>query len=178
MRPQFHHIDAHTEQERSIRARDPTAPPSRVIEARAVHMTVKNPVDGEEDTTDTMAERIIATQGEPWKHHQYIDEDDTAAWESFGENLFVGGPIEEVEDLQNKVPTLSSAFDDTEYLNLISTPRDASKLSTSKKVRTSGKGKEKAGTVVEEQSDDSFEDISSDSDLEERPAETILPIVT
>lgn len=171
MRPQFHHIDAHTEQERAVRARDPGAAPARVIEPRAVHMTVKNPVDGEEDTTDTMHERITATQAENWRHHKYVDEDDTLAWESFGENLFVGGPVEEAEDLQNKVPRLVSGYNDNEYLNSISAPRDASRLSRSKKVRKSQKGKEKEGAVVEEDSDSPLSDIPSDSEPEDNPTE-------
>jgi DNA-directed RNA polymerase-3 subunit RPC5 len=172
MRPQFHHIDAHTEQERAIRARDPNAPPARVIEPRAVHMTVKNPVDGEEDTTDTMAERITATQGENWRYHQYIDEDDVAAWESFGENLFIGGPVEENDELRLKVPRLASAFDDNEYLNSISAPRGARRLSRSKRVRKSRKGKEKEGVVVDEDSDSTLSDIPSESDTEDHPVQT------
>merc|ERR1719262_1567090 len=77
MRPQFHHIDAQTEQDRAGRARDPAAGPRAPPDARAIHMTVKSNVDGEEDTTDTMAARITLAQSEAWKSHRYVDEEDT-----------------------------------------------------------------------------------------------------
>lgn len=162
MRPQFHHIDAHSEQERLGRPRDPGTMPARVSEARAIHMTVKSSVDGEEDSTDTMAERISAAQQEPWRSHRYVDEDSSEAWDAFHENLFVGaeGEIEDNEELQEKVPKLVSRLDDGAYLDTISAPRDAARLSRSKMVRKDrgrkkGKGKEKDTAGDGEDSDTS-----------------------
>jgi DNA-directed RNA polymerase-3 subunit RPC5 len=137
-------------------------------------MTVKNTVDGEEDSTDTMQERIIATQAEPWRHHSYIDENDHAAWESYDGNLFVGGGEKDNEELQRRVPKLVSAFDDAEYLNIISAPRDATRLSRRKRAREDPKGKGKEGADDGEQSDSTItlSDGLSDSETEDRPAAT------
>lgn len=146
MRPQFHHIDALSEQEHQLRARDPGAAPTRALEARAIHMTVKSTVDGEEDTTDTMAERIMATQQEPWTHHSYIDEDSADAWETFHENLFVSNEVVENQELTEQTRNLSSAVEDTELLDTISVTTDAAKVSrrkTSKREKTKRKVKEK-----------------------------------
>ena len=165
MRPQFHHIDAHSEQERFGRGRDP-ALATRVQEARAIHMTVKSNIDGEEETTDTMAKRISAAQTEAWKSHRYVDEEDDDAWNTYEQNLFVGtqAGVDENEDLFGKVPKLLSALDDGEYLDFISAPRDAAKLSRSKRVRRTrnqGKGKEKATEGAES---DTSSTLSSDSE--------------
>jgi len=168
MRPQFHHIDAHSEQERFGRVRDP-AMAARVQEARAIHMTVKTNVDGEEETTDTMAERISAAQAEHWKTQQYIDEDDGEAWQAYHQHLFVGAStgLESNEDLLAHMPPLKSALDDTEYLDTISAPRDAAKLSRSKKVR---KNREKKGKGTENATDGAESDASST--LSEPPSES------
>jgi len=172
MRPQFHHIDAHSEQERFGRARDP-AMAARVQEARAIHMTVKTNVDGEEETTDTMAERISAAQAEHWKTQQYIDEDDGEAWEAFHKHLFVGANtgLETNEELLAHMPPLKSALDDIEYLDTISAPRDAAKLSRSKKVRKNrdknGKGKENAAEGAESDTSSTLSDPPSDSESDE-----------
>jgi DNA-directed RNA polymerase III subunit RPC5 len=175
MRPQFHHIDAHTEQERFGRVRDP-AMATRVPEARAIHMTVKSNVDGEEETTDTMAERIAAAQSEAWKTQRYVDEDDVEAWAAYEKHLFVGAAagLENNEDLQANMPQLKSALDDAEYLDTISAPRDAAKLSRSKKVgkkrNNKGKGKENAAEGAESDSSSTISDSASDSGSDEDDA--------
>ncbi len=160
MRPQFHHIDAHTEQERFGRVRDP-AMATRVPEARAIHMTVKSNVDGEEESTDTMAERIAAAQSEAWKTQRYVDEDDVEAWTAYEKHLFVGASagLENNEDLLANMPQLKSALDDAEYLDTISAPRDEAKLSRSKK----GKGKENAAEGAESDGSGTLSDSGSDS---------------
>lgn len=134
-------------------------------------MTVKNAVDGEEDTSNTMQERITATQAEAWAHHRYVDEDDNAAWESYDVNLFVGRSDEDNDELQHRVPKLLSAVDDVDYLNIISAPRDAAKLSRSKKVKTDQNGKGKEGADDGEKSDSTItlSDSPSDSEIEDRP---------
>ena len=137
-------------------------------------MTVKSSVDGEEDSTDTMAERITAAQQEPWRNHRYIDEDSSEAWDAFHENLFVGaeGRMEEDEELQAKVPKLVSGLDDGAYLDTISAPRDAARLSRSKRVkkdpnRKTAKSKEKEAAGDEESdSSSTLSDLPSNSETE------------
>lgn len=145
MRPQFHHIDALAEQHKAAAPRDA---PARVQEARAIHMTVKSSIDGEEDSTDTMVERIATTQAEVWKSHRYIDEDTNEAWEAFEESLFVGGEreLDPNEPLADKVPELVTSLDDGEYLDAVSAPRDAAEPPRHKKPkkRKDKKGKGKA----------------------------------
>lgn len=158
MRPQFHHIDARTEQERTSRAREPTAGSAQ---ARAIHMTVKSKVDGEESTVDTMGERITAAQAEKWKTHKYVDEDEDEAWKFYNENLIIGAEekIEDTEELKMNMPKLATALANMEYMDTISAPTDPAKLSRSKKVKKSkdkkGKGKEvvdENGVVVDDES--------------------------
>lgn len=170
MRAQFHHIDAHAELERQGRPRDP-ALAARVTEARAVHMTVRNPVDGEEESTDTMAERISATQAEAWRKHSYVDENAQEAWQWY-EDLFVGGASQHNPDLVNIVPALKSALEDSEFLDAISAPRDAARLSRSKrgkkdKEKDKGKGKEKAVDGDGDESASTLSDPPTDSDDED-----------
>jgi DNA-directed RNA polymerase-3 subunit RPC5 len=123
-------------------------------------MTVKSTVDGEEDTSDTMAERITATQQEPWTHHRYIDEDSADAWETFHENLFATNEVIENHELVEQTENLSSRFEDSELLDTISVTRDAAKMSRKKTglaERSKGKRKEKeaeaAAAADGEQSD-------------------------
>ena len=123
MHPQFHHIDAQTELERG-KTRDPAA---RGGEPRSIHMTVKPTGDGEEETTDTMAERIRAVQEESWQKLKYVDEDSMEAWEAFNESLFV-------EDV-DAVPKLVSSMAPSIYLDTISAPRAPAKLAKLSKMR-------------------------------------------
>ncbi|KAH8808853.1 Sin-like protein conserved region-domain-containing protein [Xylogone sp. PMI_703] len=133
MRPQFHHLDAQAEQDRLSRPRDPNATNARPSEARAIHMTVKSTVDGEDDTMDNMATRISNTQAESWKRLRFIDENSAEAWEVFHEHLFIGqgNDKEAQEDSLSKVPKLRSGFGDAQYMDAISAPLDAAKLSRS-----------------------------------------------
>ena len=160
MRPQFHHIDALSEHKKMNAVRETPAVTSA---ARAIHMSVRSGVDGEEDNNDTMARRIAATQAENWKHHRYVDEDTEEAWSIYHENLFVGGDVgvelETNDELLQKLPKLATSLDDTEYLDTISAPGDEAKLSRSKEKKRKGKGKGKQSAI----------DIGSseDSDMEE-----------
>lgn len=124
LRPQFHHIDAQTELERR-QSREPTA--TRSVDPRAIHMTVKPTVDGEEETTDTMAERIRAVQEEPWRKLEYVDEDSVDAWELYNDNLFV--------EAKETLPQLVSSMTGSEYLDTISAPRAPAKLARLSKLR-------------------------------------------
>jgi DNA-directed RNA polymerase-3 subunit RPC5 len=162
MRPQFHHIDAHAEQERHARARDPASMPARAPEARAIHMTVKASVDGEDDTTDTMAERITATQAESWQDHQFIDEDDEAAWNTFEQNLFVEAVVDPHVLLESDLSLLSVAKD-PELLDTTSVPRETAKLSRNKKIRREKRSRRKEPVLEADQSHSSGT-LSSDSE--------------
>lgn len=120
MRPQFHHIDATAEIER-LAKRGETATAPRA--ATGVHMTVKQLGEGVE--VETMGERIRKAQEEKWRKMKYIDDESAAAWDTFNE-LFV-------EDPESK-PMLVSGITDEEYLDKISAPRDAARLSKAKEV--------------------------------------------
>ena len=127
-------------------------------------MTVKSSIDGEEDTTDTMAMRIASVQSESWRNYRYIDEDSAEAWDAFHENLFVrsgDGMEEDEEDLKNKVPALVSKFDDLEYLDTISAPLDAVTLSRSKKIRRDRKRNRAKTTAKGDPEDEAESDASS-----------------
>jgi DNA-directed RNA polymerase III subunit RPC5 len=162
MRPQFHHIDAHTELEHQLRARDPSAAAARSFEARAVHMTVKSSIDGEEDTGENMTERITTVQQEPWTHHRYVDEDSADAWETFDGDLFVYDEVVEKQGRPEQIQHLASGFEDEELLDTISVTRDAAKLSRKKagiaekgKGKGKGKGKDKEAAADGDDSDSS-----------------------
>jgi DNA-directed RNA polymerase-3 subunit RPC5 len=124
LRPQFHHIDAQTELERR-QSREPIV--ARSADPRAIHMTVKPTVDGEEETTDTMAERIRAVQEEPWRKLKFVDEDSIEAWELFNDSLFV--------ENTEIIPQLVSSMTGSEYLDTISAPRAPAKLARLSKLR-------------------------------------------
>lgn len=154
MRPQFHHIDARMEQERSIRARD-SAVGAPAAQARAIHMTVKSRVDGEDSTMDNMGERITAAQAEKWKAHTFIDEEDNRAWLTYDENMFVGSEYaaESTDELKKHLPELSSSLMNMEYMDTISAPNDFARLSRTRAQKKKKKGKGK-GTVDGAEADD------------------------
>jgi DNA-directed RNA polymerase-3 subunit RPC5 len=149
MRPQFHHIDAKMEQERSSRARD-AAIGAPTAQARAIHMTVKSRVDGEDSTTDNMGERITAAQQEKWKVHRWVDEEEEEAWQFYGDNMFVGAEdrVDTTEELKEKYPVLESSLMNMEYMDTISAPNDFARLSrTRAQKKKGGKGKENGAEI-------------------------------
>jgi DNA-directed RNA polymerase-3 subunit RPC5 len=105
-------------------------------------MTVKSSIDGEEDTTENMTERITATQQENWNHLRFVDEDSSDAWDAFRENLFVGDEVLEKQESLERALNLSSGFEDMALLDTISATRDAAKLSRNKALK-SNKEREK-----------------------------------
>lgn len=125
MRPQFHHVDATAEADARNAAR---AAPTRPQEARAVHLTARSVIDGEEDNDDTMAERIAAVQAEPWKSFRVIDENSDGAWKTFEDTMFVGdGELKTSEDLRAAVPKLKSVWNNAEYLEALAPKRTTGK---------------------------------------------------
>jgi len=169
LRPQFHHIDAAAEQDRLSRARDAGA--GRVTEARALHMSVKSAIDGEENTTTTMADRIAAVQAEPWRRHDFVDSDDPRSWKVFNENFFAGGAMgQDTEQLKNKVPKLVSGVTDDQYMDMILPPRGKAALykkkKAAKKVKKEQELKKEKGkeAAVEDDSSSTMSDSSSSSE--------------
>ena len=170
LRPQFHHIDAAAEQDRLNRARDAGA--GRVTEARALHMTVKSAIDGEENQTTSMADRITAIQNEPWRRHDFVDSDDPRSWKVFNENFFVGGAMgQDTEELKKKIPKLVSGVTDDQYMDMILPPRGKAaqykKQKAAKKAKKEQglkKGKGKQATVGEDDSSSTMSDSSSSSE--------------
>ncbi|OAQ68801.1 DNA-directed RNA polymerase III complex subunit Rpc37 [Pochonia chlamydosporia 170] len=103
LRPQLHHLDATTQQERNASASaSKEAAGSSSTAARAIHMTIKNTADGDAVTTETMADRLRFVQTENWRKMRYTDENEEAAWEVYNESLFLQPKAEETEDAEGE----------------------------------------------------------------------------
>ncbi|KAI5866494.1 hypothetical protein GGS23DRAFT_274210 [Durotheca rogersii] len=102
LRPQLHHLDAHTEQERLSRPREGiigaggAAPAGKdsggaggsTGTARAIHMSIKSAnTDSGELTVDTMSSRLRQVQLEPWMKLKYEDDESSKSWNMFTNNL-------------------------------------------------------------------------------------------
>lgn len=99
-------------------------------------MTIKTTGDGERVTTETMADRLRAVQGEPWRKMRYTDENDEAAWDVYNESLFLrtkgenetekkdknkeGEPAPEEPELEEAVPRFATKWGDKELLEAVS----------------------------------------------------------
>lgn len=133
LRPQLHHLDAATAQERQSSAaasKDGAAPAAPT--ARAIHMTIKTTAEGADGvSTETMADRLRSVQTEPWRKMRYTDENEETAWEVYNDSLFLrprpetageqGAPAADAErDLEELVPTLGNKWDDKQFLESIS----------------------------------------------------------
>ncbi|KAH0526814.1 hypothetical protein TsFJ059_010095 [Trichoderma semiorbis] len=133
LRPQLHHLDAATAQERQSSAaasKDGAAPAAPT--ARAIHMTIKTTAEGADGvSTETMADRLRSVQTEPWRKMRYTDENEETAWEVYNDSLFLrprpepageqGAPAGDADrDLEELVPTLGNKWDDTQFLESIS----------------------------------------------------------
>jgi DNA-directed RNA polymerase-3 subunit RPC5 len=166
--------------ERAGKTREP-ALSGRMQEARAVHMTVKSNIDGEEDSMDSMAKRITSAQSEAWKSHSYIDEDTEVAWTEYKESMFVGNERGgDIDDVLKTLPKLRSSLNNSEYLDTISAPRNTIKLPKKKAIKKEkvDKGKQIAvdgadgdeeGAGAVEVGQDTYSDLSdppSDMDLD------------
>ncbi|KAI1734715.1 Sin-like protein conserved region-domain-containing protein [Xylaria scruposa] len=96
LRPQLHHIDAMTEQERASRregagamsSKDGVPATASAAGARAIHMSIKSADSGGgELTTETMADRLRTVQTEAWSRLQYEDDESAKSWTVFNNNL-------------------------------------------------------------------------------------------
>lgn len=96
LRPQLHHIDATTEQERLAATRGGGAGAGAAATkdvARAIHMTVKQNTDGSEEIVqETMADRLKKVQLEAWKKMRYVHEEASDSWAVAEEALFLHQP--------------------------------------------------------------------------------------
>ncbi|KAF3060965.1 hypothetical protein GL218_03337 [Daldinia childiae] len=111
LRPQLHHLDAYTEQERLSRPREGMAAPGPAAgtgkesgatgsgtqggagAAKAIHMSIKSAggTENGELVVDTMIERLRKVQMEPWSKLKYEDEDSDKAWHMFTNHLVYPG---------------------------------------------------------------------------------------
>ncbi|EPS43315.1 hypothetical protein H072_2688 [Dactylellina haptotyla CBS 200.50] len=88
LRPQFHHIDIMTEQERANQKamREMNNPnPAKPVEARAVNLSVKA-ASGDNRTltaAEQLSKDIRMEEDEPWREIEWIDQDDDEAWQMF-----------------------------------------------------------------------------------------------
>ncbi|KAK6356542.1 hypothetical protein TWF718_000897 [Orbilia javanica] len=88
LRPQFHHIDIMTEQERASQKamremNNPQGP--KAAEARAVNLSVKT-ASGDNRTltaAEQLAKDIRLEEDEPWREIEWVDQDDDEAWQMF-----------------------------------------------------------------------------------------------
>ncbi|KAI9799836.1 MAG: hypothetical protein M1825_004397 [Sarcosagium campestre] len=112
LRPQFHHLDASTEQERQTvrqqQQQQSQAMGSRQPDSRAVQMTAKA-ADGEDIDMARTTQTLKAAQDEIWASLDYADEKKSnEAWEAY-ERLFASS--------REKSSTLHSASAGTDYVN-------------------------------------------------------------
>ncbi|KAL7932951.1 Sin-like protein conserved region domain-containing protein [Trichoderma chlorosporum] len=131
LRPQLHHLDAATAQERQSSAaasKEGAAPAAPT--ARAIHMSIKTTADGADGvSTETMADRLRSVQTEPWRKMRYTDENEETAWEVYNDSLFLrprpdpaaeGAAPDADRELEELVPTLGNKWDDKQFLESIS----------------------------------------------------------
>ncbi|KAI9836628.1 MAG: hypothetical protein M1819_001262 [Sarea resinae] len=115
MRPQFHHLDATVEHERSLtRSQRDAANPPRTTEARLVQMTVKSS-DGDDIDMGETSRLLRAALEESWQKMTYYDEDSPDSWTTYHDKLF----LHSADD----APLLESNMSNDAYLDAISAPR-------------------------------------------------------
>lgn len=146
LRPQPHHIDASSEQERNARGLGgggggAAAAPTKEA-ARAIHMTIKQSKDGGDDeiVQETMADRLKKVQTETWRKMRYVDDESSDAWAMSDEVLYVdagggakgkdaegaggggggGGGSHAVAGLAHKVAALSTGWREVSMLETTS----------------------------------------------------------
>ncbi|MCJ1403513.1 hypothetical protein MMC11_006736 [Xylographa trunciseda] len=113
--PQFHHLDAMTDNERaSTRALREAENPPPETEARAVNMAVKSN-DNEELDMGQVAKELRDIDEEPWQELEWIDEDDARAFETYEEELILDKELQSTQ--------LVSAMTKQQYLDALSAPR-------------------------------------------------------
>ncbi|KAL1843193.1 hypothetical protein VTJ49DRAFT_2744 [Mycothermus thermophilus] len=99
LRPVPHHIDAATEQDRLSRGAAATgasggaggADKAGASAARAIHMTIKSAMDGDNDgvATETIVDRLRRVQTESWRRMEWVHDEAEMAWEAYNECLLL-----------------------------------------------------------------------------------------
>lgn len=104
LRPQPHHIDAVAEQEKTARGLNAAAGPPPKEAARAIHMTIKQTVDGGDDelVQETMADRLKRVQNETWRKMRYIHEEDADSWAMSEEVLYTANDTEQEQQAEGE----------------------------------------------------------------------------
>jgi hypothetical protein len=90
-------------------------------------MSIKSTADGEEDATDTIADRLRSVQEEPWRFFKYNDEESFEAWDAYSQQLFV-------QDADN-VPKLVSSLNKRQFLDVITVPAALQKIQEVRKIK-------------------------------------------
>lgn len=124
MRPQFHHIDAEDQRNRTAASRaaaaaaeggaDRPAAPARALQQSYRDLNDDKDKDAPERK---MRETLQAAEEEEWSYLQYVDEQEDTAFDAFNHSMFVNGPY--------TAPALKSEWSEEKYLNEISPARHA-----------------------------------------------------
>ncbi|KAF3932297.1 hypothetical protein ABW19_dt0205629 [Dactylella cylindrospora] len=115
LRPQFHHIDIMTEQERANQKaiREMNNPSTaKPMEARAVNLQVKA-ASGDNRTltaAEQLSKDIRQEEDEPWREIEWVDQDEDEAWQMFA-NVHKQEPV-----------PLNNVLTKAEYFKWCSTP--------------------------------------------------------
>ncbi|MCJ1249852.1 hypothetical protein MMC30_007078 [Trapelia coarctata] len=113
--PQFHHLDAMTDNDRAfIRATRDAENPAPESEARVVNMAVKS-TDSEELDMGQISKQLREIEEEPWQRLEWIDEDDIRSVQTYNGQL--------VLNKESQGTTLVSAMTKQQYLDAVSAPR-------------------------------------------------------
>ncbi|KAI9753912.1 MAG: hypothetical protein M4579_004933 [Chaenotheca gracillima] len=168
--PQFHHIDAASEQELTAGAaarnaargggeEGAAAVEPKEKEAKAVQMSNKPVIDGEEVDMAKTVNMLKAFQEENWLRHPYEDENSASAWTAY-DKFFLFNP--------ENAPRLKSQLSNEEYLDVLSGSHahgaaDGTRPRRSKKKR--GRSRTTTAVVDDDDDDDGEESEGSEQDL-------------
>ncbi|KAL9128689.1 MAG: hypothetical protein Q9217_002682 [Psora testacea] len=156
LRPQFGHLDAVNEQEKSS-ARPERNTESRLREERAedVNMVIKDTADNENidmyGGMNETAKLLRAMRDEPWQHLKWVDQEDNYSYETYNRTL--------VYQNSEDAAQLSTEMTDEQYLDAISCPR-IDPINQGKKVMRSLDDDE--DSLDTEKSTSDMEDIDED----------------
>lgn len=143
LRTQFHHLDASAQLEAVQRRREKESQEgAKAAEPKAFLPTVKK--TGGDTAAELTQAFMKSTNQETWNRLRFSDENSDAAFDSYGERLFLPDPSE--------APQLHSSLTNNQFLDTMSAP-------------SSGKGSKKKAHAKRA---DELVEISDDSDEEEQ----------
>lgn len=126
MRPQFHHLDAEDQRSRIAKSKESAAenPASAATApdvARVVHQSYKpgttNPKGELEQRSHAMRRSLQTSHEEPWVRMEFVDEDNTDAFDLWHERMFIKDTTEE-----GGCARLKSDMTDEDYIDAMSAP--------------------------------------------------------